>query len=42
MTKKKIRGIELKNPLRIRINKSPVIVNFRTFQVGVSQKLVGV
>lgn len=36
-TNKKLKNIELKNPLRIRVTKSPVLINFKLYQVGVSQ-----
>ena len=35
-TEKQIRNVQLKNPVRIRITKSPMLVNFRLYQVGVS------
>ena len=35
-TSKKLKNIELKNPLRIKVTKSPVLINFKLYQVGVS------
>ncbi len=37
-TKKKIKTQELRHPLRIKVTKSPVIINYRLYQVGVSIK----
>ena len=36
MTGKKIRNINLKQPIRIQVIKSPMIINFHLYQVGVS------
>lgn len=35
-TGKDIKNVQLQNPVRIIINKSPVLVNYRLYQVGVS------
>ena len=37
-TKKKLKSQELKHPLRIKVTKSPVIINYPLYQVGVSMK----
>ena len=34
-TGKNIKNVQLQNPVRIIINKSPVMVNYRLYQVGV-------
>ena len=36
-SEKQIRNVQLKNPVRIRINKSPMLVNYKLYQVGVSK-----
>ena len=34
-TSKKVKNLQLKQPVRIRISKSPVLINYRLYQVGV-------
>lgn len=34
-TSKKVKNLQLKHPVRIRVNKSPVLINYRLYQVGV-------
>ena len=34
-TSKKVKNLQLKQPVRIRVSKSPVLINYRLYQVGV-------